>query len=501
MKNKWIPVTLSLALTVPALAACSSGDSKEDKTERVLRIGITTDYGDEGEYFRQQFTEIYEYANPNVKIEIVPASDTSMYRYGGYISQPKEGEKKPEPIVKMKELMQGDNPPDVVVFNLNEMKQLLDDNLLQPLDQNISKDKFDTADIVPTVLDGLKSASTDGKLYALAPTFSSSALIYNKKIFDDAGVSYPTDDMTWDQVFDLARRVAKTENPNRIYGFSFNSQGYPDGIGSQNMYTAPLGLKMFTDDAEKMTVDTDDWEKVWTTFSQLEKDKIVPSQNDYNDQAFMQSKQSNEENPFGGDEFMAGRLAMAVMNYGELSRIDNVNKNAANYKNFTPIAYNAVTMPSHPEKPGVVASISLSGIMGINTKAGNVKDAWDFIKFINGKDWARAKAKNNYQLLSRKSYIKQKEGSDLNMEAFFKVKPSLETDNDFYQIYMKYPNIYMVQNIGYQEYMNVLQGNKSVRDALKAWQTQGDSMLKQMKENPNAGPETFMKSSMAMPAG
>lgn len=500
MKKKWIPVMLSLALTVPALAACSSGGSKEDTTERVLRIAVTTDYGDEGEYFRQQFTEIYEYANPNVKIEFIPTTDSTMYRYGGYAEQKKDGEKQPEPIVKMKELMQGDNPPDVVVFNLNEMKQLLDDNLLQPLDPMISKDKFDTTDIVPTVLEGLKSASTDGKLYALAPTFSSSAIVYNKKIFDDAGVPYPTDDMTWDQTFDLARRVAKTENPNRIYGFSFNSQGYPDSLGAQNMYTGPLGLTMFTEDAEKMTVDTDQWEKVWTTFTQLEKDKIIPSQMDYNDQAFMQSKQSSEENPFGGDDFLAGRLAMAIMNYGELSRIDNVNKNAANYKNFNPIEYNAVTMPSHAEKPGVVSSINLNGIMGVNTKAGNVKDAWDFIKFINGKDWARSKAKNNYQLLSRKSYIKAKEGSDLHMDAFFNVKPSLETNNDFYQIYMKFPNIYMVQNFGQQEYMQVLQGTKSVRDGLKSWQTQGDSMLQQMKENPNASPEIFMKS-MAMPAG
>jgi multiple sugar transport system substrate-binding protein len=395
--------------------------------------------------------------------------------------------------------MQGDNPPDVVMFNLNEMQELVTDNLLQPLDPLITKDKFDTSDIVPIVMDGLKSASPDGKLYALSPTFSSSALVYNKKIFDDAGVPYPTDNMTWDQVFDLARRVTKTDAENRIFGFNFSSQGYPDLMNSTTVYTGPLGLSVFNKEVDKMTVDSDQWEKVWTTLVQLEKDKVVPSQQDYNDPVFNQKRQSNEDNPFGYDDFMSNRLAMTIMNYGELSRIDNANKNAGNYKNFTPVEYNAVTVPSHPEQPGVAAGVSLSGIMGINTKAGNAADAWKFLKFINGADWARAKAKNNYSLLSRKSYIHVKEGSDLNIDAFLNVKPAMESMNDMYNIYRKYPNIYMVYNIAQQEYTQAVQGNKSVRDALKAWQTQGDTMLQQMKDNPN-GPINMGGGTMAMPA-
>ncbi|MDF2927362.1 MAG: transporter substrate-binding protein [Paenibacillaceae bacterium] len=484
MRKKWLPVVLSLAMVVPAITACTSGNSEDNNEERVLRVAVSSDYGDDGEYFRQQFTEIYEYANPKVKIEIVPVVDSSMYRYGGYINN-KEGAETPDPIVKLKEIMQGENPPDVVMVNLNELQELITENLLQPLDPLISTDKFDIADIVPAVTEGLKSASPDGKLYALSPTFSSSALVYNRKIFDDAGVAYPQDNMTWDQIFDLARRVAKTEGEKRIYGFSFSSQGYPDFMTANTYYASPLGLTTFTEEVDKLTVDSDQWEKVWTTLIQLEKDKILPSQLDYNDQAFMQSKQSSEDNPFGYDDFMSGRLAMGIMNYGELSRIDNANKNAANYKNFIPIEYNAVTMPSHAEKPGAVAGIGLNGIMGINAKAGNSKDAWSFLKFINGQDWARSKAKSNYQLLSRKSYIKTREGSDLNMDAFLNVKPIVDSSNDFYKVYRKYPNIYMVQSLGQQEYMQALQGNKSIRDALKSWQTQGDSMLQQMKDDPN----------------
>jgi multiple sugar transport system substrate-binding protein len=482
MKRNWIAAALSLTLVTPALAACSKNDSSDKNTERVLRIAATTDNGDDGEYFRQQFTEIFEYANPNIKIEFVPVVDNTAMRYGNMANQE---EKTPEPIVKLKEVMQGDNPPDIVMFNLNEMQELVTENMLQPLDPLMTKDKFDTADIAPIVLDGLKAASPDGKLYALSPTFSSSALVYNKKIFDEAGVPYPTDNMTWDQTFDLARRVAKTETGKRIFGFSFTSQSYPDLMNATTIYTAPLGLSMFDKETEKMTVDSDQWEKVWTTFMQLQKDKIIPSELDYNDQEFMKQRESNQDNPFGYDDFLSNRLAMSVMNYYEISRIDNANKNAANYKNFTPVDYNAVTMPSHPEQPGVVGNVSLNGIMAINAKAGNSADAWNFLKFINGADWARSKAKSSYQLLSRKSYIKVKEGSDLNIDAFLNVKPAYEGINDMYNLYRKYPNIYMIYNFSQQEFNQALQGNKSVRDALKSWQTQGDQAFQQMKDNPD----------------
>lgn len=484
MKKSWIAAALSLTMVLPTVAACTKGDADDKDTERVLRIAATTDNGEEGEYFRQQFTEIFEYAHPNIKLEFVEVVDSSSMRYGGYISPEQQKEQQPNPVVKLKEVMQADNPPDIVMFNLNEMQDLLTDNLLQPLDPMITKDKFDTTDIAPIVLDGLKSVSPDGKLYALSPTFSSAALVYNKKIFDEAGAPYPEDNMTWDQVFDLARRVTNKDSAKRVYGFSFNSQGYMDYMNMMSIYASPMGMSIFDKDVEKLTVDSDNWEKVWNTLIQLEKDKVIPSQNDYQDEVFQQSKQPSAEKPYAHDDFLSNRLAMSVMNYYDLSRIDNANKNAAK-NNFTPVEYNAVTLPSHPDNPGVVGSVSLNGIMGINSKSGNPKDAWSFLKFINGEDYARAKAKNNYQLLSRKSYIKAKEGSDLNINAFINVKPALETMNDMYSLYRKYPNIYAVYSVAQMEYMQALQGTKSIRDALKAWQTRGDSMLQQMRDNPN----------------
>ncbi|MEK3721936.1 ABC transporter substrate-binding protein [Paenibacillus sp. FSL H8-0034] len=469
-------LSICAGLTIPLLAACTKMPGASDKTERVLRIA-TTMGGSEDEYFRQQFTEIFEYANPNIKLEIVSTIDESA-RYG----RPDPSKKQVDPLDKLKEVMQGDNPPDVVMVGYDQLPELISNNLLTQLDPMITKDKFDTSDMVPAVIEGLKKLG-DGKLYALAPTFNSSALVYNKKMFDEAGVAYPKDKMTWEEAFDLGRRLGKGEGENRKYGFSFSTQSMGDLFYSIQMYTAPLQLRMYDEKGDKMTVDTDQWEKIWKTMLQLKKDKVLPEQLD---QAAMRAKMSNpggaDFNPFQYDDFLSGRVAMSIINYGQLSQITNANKSAQNVKSFTPIDWDVVTLPVHPEAPDVGGYMSMNGIMGVNAKAQNVDDAWKFIKFINSEDWARLKANSSYNIVTRKKYIKPKDGVQFHIEAFTTLTPAPQPDNT---VYRDKPNIYQVQDIGRRLFEDASQDKIQIRDALKKWQADGDAMLQQMKDNPN----------------
>lgn len=479
MQNRFLKksaaLLLSLTLIFSILAACGKSET-EQKKETVLRIAAGA--GPNDEYFRQQFTELFEFANPNVKVEVVPLFDKDQFRY----KAPEPNEKRPDPLEKMKELMQGANPPDVVMLGYEQLSELIGDNLLLPLDPLVAKDKFDTSDFVPAVIDGLK-AKGDGKLYALAPIFSSAALVYNKKMFTDTGVSFPTDNMTWDQMFDLARRVSRGEGDNRTYGFSFNPyRGSAENMFYEmNMYTAPLQLRLFDDKGEKMTVDSPQWEKVWTTMLQLNKDKMFPEPQ----RPEMMRKPMNpgEYNPFMNDLFMSGKLAMTIMHYSNLNQIIDANKNAASIKGYTPLDWDVVTLPTHPEAPGVGGNMYMNGLMGINAKAQNPEDAWKFLKFINGPEWAKLKSRSLYQMVSRKSFIKAKDGANFNIAAFYQLKPADMPDN--YKLYREKPYIGQAQSIGMQYFQQAMRGEKSVKDALKEWQTAGDAMLQQMKENPN----------------
>lgn len=481
MKSKTIKslaaVVLTVSLLIPTLSACSTNKKEANEKERVLRVATSFGYGDDDEYFRQQFTDIFEYTHPKIKLEIVQTTDYNKYNYQQYNANNPQ----PNPLEDLKTAMKGANPPDVVMVSSDQLSSLIDDNLLKPLDSKITKDKFNIKDYVPAVIDGLRDIG-DGSLYALAPTFNSSALVYNKKIFTDAGVPFPTDGMTWDDVFNLARRVSKGEGDKRVFGFNFNTYQGSDLFWNIDTYAGGKQLSTFDETGDKMTVDSDQWEQVWKTLIQLSKDKVLPGAIDYNNQ-----KQSQEYNPFQYDNFLSGKLAMAIIGNSQVNDIINANKNGDNIKGFQKIDWDVVTMPVQPETPDMGGSIYMNGIFGINSKASNPDDAWEFIKFINGEDWAKLKSKSAYNLVSRKSFIKPKEGLEYNIGAFYKLKPLPTSDDNLLMQDQKLAQaLSQARQLGQSKFQQALEGKIDVRTALKQWQTEGDALLTKLKKNSGA---------------
>jgi len=447
---KMLAAALAVAAAVSLAAACTKEDKQAkdegNRQERVLKIAaVMPSYGGPHEdYFKEQYTDVFQYANPDIQIEIIPI-----------VSKPGEPD-----ADGLKSLMEGDNPPDVVTFDSGQLAPLIDSNLLAQLDPLIAKEKFDTEGIVPAVVESLKDAG-GGKLYGLSPTFISSALVYNKKIFTEAGVDYPRDDMTWDEVFELAKRLGRGEGDNRIDGFSFTTSRSRDLFDGLQMYVAPLETPMFNSTLDQLAVDTDQWEQVWTTMAQLQKEGVFPAL----------ASPSDMQGAYGSyDLFESGKLAMGIMDYTQVQGLISANKNAAN---FIPIDWDVVTLPSHPEAKGVSGRIFMPIVMGINARAQNLVDAWTYIQFMNSDGWAKLKSNSSDKLVSRMKYTKPT-GQDFHIEAFYNVKPAP----------MEFPTgYYAALEVGRRLFRDVVQGKISVRDALKRWQTEGDAAMKQMRES------------------
>jgi multiple sugar transport system substrate-binding protein len=502
-----ISITLLALIMVGSMLAACTKKSTSGKTQHVLRIASS--YGMDEEYFRQQYTELFEFTNDNIKIEIIPTQDEgARYGYGGGYSSseaPDPNAEKPKtPLETMMDLMDKPNPPDVVVLGFEQMKTLLDANLLAPLDQQIKKNKFDTTDIAPVVLDSLKGMSEDGQLYALTPTFSSNALIYNKQMFIDAGVEeMPTDNMTWDEIFALAKKLSVGEGKDHKYGFSFSSQAQGDMFYSMKAYTDPLQLRMYDELGEKMTVDTPEWENAHTTLYQLQTDKVMPAPNDMERMKMASGDGANQpQGPFAYDDFMSGRVAMTIMPYGQLPQIINANKSADTIQGYTKIDWDVVTVPSHPSAQGEVSNVYFSSLMAINAKSSNLEDAWKFIEFSNSEKWAQLKSHSSQQMVSRMKYIQPKEGTEFHIDAFYKIKLAPLMDDT--KLYQEKPNLWSVQQIGQIALQDVATGKKTVKQALTEWQTKGNKALQQLKDNPNAQiDQKLFESSpaIAVPAG
>ncbi|MDB5052722.1 MAG: transporter substrate-binding protein, partial [Bacilli bacterium] len=73
-------------------------------------------------------------------------------------------------------------------------------------------------------------------------------------------------------------------------------------------------------------------------------------------------------------------------------------------------------------------------------------------------------------------------GADFHVEAFYNVKGTPQTNDS--KLYREKPSIGMVSDIGRTEFQDVLDSKKTVKEALKDWQTKGDAMLQKIKENP-----------------
>jgi multiple sugar transport system substrate-binding protein len=475
---RWTLVAMSLAILVPTLAACTSKNEDDPNNRRTLRIGTMYGSSQDESYFRQQYTDLFEFSHNNIDIEIVPAIDYTETQF----DEQTPDKPQPDPIEKVKEIMTGANPVDVMIMDSGVLGSLVQENLLKQLDPLMKEDKIDVNDYVPAVIEGIKAAG-DGQLYALAPTYTPSALFYNKKAFAQAGVDVPTGNLTWDDVFNLARRLKSGTGKDAKFGFTFNQWGYSDPYSDMTNYAAPLQLKLYDDKAEKMTVNTPQWEKVWTTISQLYKDHVLPSNEDL--QVQQPQEDQNRYNPYFQQPFFNGKAAMVIGNYNMINDIDMYNRNYQKFKGMEQLDWDVLPVPTFAEMPGVSSYIYLSSLAGINTKAQNPDDAWEFVKFMNGKEWGKLRSRSSYEMPALKEFVKVKDGMSYNIDAFTQVKPLIsENSYEEQKLNQERPNLYLIQQLAQTEFNKVIQNQKSVKEALAEFETQGNDLLQKIKLNP-----------------
>jgi ABC-type glycerol-3-phosphate transport system substrate-binding protein len=110
----------------------------------------------------------------------------------------------------------GGTQPNTTLLPDNNLRLLIYQGLLSPLDELIKKDKYDVK-----VLDkGMRDRGTaEGKLFILPWAAAILALYYNVDLFQRAGVPLPepTKAMTWEQVIDAATKVRRLGDD--VWGF------------------------------------------------------------------------------------------------------------------------------------------------------------------------------------------------------------------------------------------------------------------------------------------
>ena len=126
----------------------------------------------------------------------------------------------------MEAAAQGGQLPDVFWMHSNESERYMSNDMLLDLTDKIKNSEVIKMENYPKDIWGLYSY--EGKNYAVPKDIDTIALWYNKKLFDEAGLSYPTADWTWDDVTEAARKLKKEDGSQ--YGLCLkpdnNQAGY-----------------------------------------------------------------------------------------------------------------------------------------------------------------------------------------------------------------------------------------------------------------------------------
>lgn len=231
MKRKLLSILLTAAMISAMLVGCGSG--KEDNapvdTAPVADSGAETQAPEQEEPaapeadtqesaepitlkwaiwdkditpYWQALKDEYEAAHDNVTIEMVDLGSADYM------------------TVLATELSGSGSDFDVVTIkDVPGYATLVSKNTLEPLDSYISAAGIDLSQYGGVD----KQVTVDGSLYELPFRNDFWVVFYNKDIFDAAGVDYPTNDMTFDEYDELARKVTDTTFGAQVYGTHYHT--------------------------------------------------------------------------------------------------------------------------------------------------------------------------------------------------------------------------------------------------------------------------------------
>lgn len=174
-----------------------------------------------------------------------------------------------------------------------------------------------------------------------------SNLLY-KDIFDEAGLDYPTEDWTWDDLIAASETITEKTGAK---GFSFQMKPDPHDY---EMYLWSNNAA-YCDEEGSLSgnLNSDEAKEVFQMFQDMEKDGIAAA---------------TEGN--GTDEFRAGNTAMYI--YGSWS-VDTLNSDGMNF--------GITTIPAFADAGKDSVSILSSSGLSMSADCENKEAAWEFIKY------------------------------------------------------------------------------------------------------------------------
>nr|WP_296064176.1 extracellular solute-binding protein [uncultured Actinoplanes sp.] len=240
--RKVAALALVTGLGLSSLAACST--KGDDSSEAGGKTTITVDcqpVGAQKELLANWNADVAEFQKQNPDITIKSVS------VGEQCNNP------PDFTARLA----GGTMTDVFYGYMTDLQQVLDSGQAMDITQYVNKDTVSTWDSVDPAL---KSVFTeDGKLYAVPVKNYSMGLVYNKTLFQKAGLDVANPPKTWPEVRAAAKKIAALGGG--VAGYADYSAGNTGGWHfTSELYS--LGGRVLSEDGKKATFNSPEGKQV-----------------------------------------------------------------------------------------------------------------------------------------------------------------------------------------------------------------------------------------------
>lgn len=367
--------------------------------------------------FYQPLISAYEKLHPEVKIN---HTDLGSQDYNTML---------------MTQFTGGANDIDIVtVKDIPGYAQLVSAKALVDLSKDGASPK-DTKDYAGLI----EALTVNDALYALPFRTDFWIVYYNKDLFDKAGVPYPTNDMTWKQFDEAARKLTKGFGSNKVFGAHLHT------------WRSTVELPGIQDGKNTLIDGKYEFLKPWYERAlSLQKDGVVQSYGS------LKSTNAHYSGPFFNQQI--AMLPMGTWFIG--TQIAKVASGESLAKNWGVVSF------PHPE--GVAAGTTAAQVtsLGVNARTANKAAAEDFVKWVSGPEGAAIVAATGTIPALRDDKVIDSIAATKGFPTDTNSKAALKTTKSYLEmpVSLSAAKIELVLNRAHD---SIMTGNVSVDDGLK----------------------------------
>lgn len=428
--QKTILLNMLVLLSVILTSCSSTGETLQYEGDTQMRAKLKIMAIDNKKGFMEDYGHLFNAKYPNIEIELINFGENNF-----------------------DEVLASENP-DVLLTSLDQYEQLVQNNKLYDLDALMNKDEFNLNGMHQGIVEYLR-VTGKGKLYGLPPQLLPKALFYNKDLFDKYSIPYPEDQMTWEEVLQLAGRFPVEDGVNGLYMKDFNT--FVEALSRS------YSLSMVNVKDLRVTINTDSYNRMFNMILDAHQSGAV----------VMPGLDALDVN----DPFVTGASAMTMDYYYYIN--NNIGRAKIEQGNKLHLNWDVVTAPVNETHREISPYFHLVAIFSVQAKSEQKQAAWEFVKFVNSEEFAQARSRTNqFTLPSRADFVYNPEGK--RMEAFYKLKPDVNWTPVNYDLLPK--GFYgKMRDIINSEGKAAMVGAKTLEDAIASMQERGQQLLEQNK--------------------